>query len=198
MKFILGKKLGMSQIFDQEGRIIPVTWIEAGPVFISQVKTIDKDGYQSIQVGFIKKEKKIKKTDKGKEYVYLKEFRTDGEVDMKTGQEINLSIFEEGDSIKISGVSKAKGYQGVVKRWGFRGGSKTHGNKHTLRKGGSIGSTDPARVFKGVKMSGRMGGDRKTVSGLNIVKIDSEKNLMAVRGAVPGRKGTVLEIKESK
>ena len=194
MKFLLGKKIGMSQLFGEKGKAVPVTWIEAGPCFAVQIKDENKDGYKAIQVGFKKKKKHIKKTEKEKEYRYLKEFQ--GDIDKcKVGDEINVSILEEGDKVKISGISKAKGFQGVVKRWGFHGSSKTHGTKHTLRKPGSIGSTDAARVFKGRKMAGRMGGGRITVKNLEIIKIDKEKNLIAVCGAVPGRKGTLLEIK---
>lgn len=193
MKFILGKKIGMAQLFDDKGRVVPVTWIEAGPCFVTQLKTKEKDGYDAVQVGFEKKKKNIKKTETGKEYKYLKETKINqGEI--KIGDNIDVSNFQEGDMVKISGISKAKGYQGVVKRWGFHGSSKTHGTKHTERKGGSIGATDPARVFKGKKMAGRMGGKRVTVKGLKIIKIDKEKNLMAIKGSIPGRRGTVLEI----
>ncbi len=193
MKFILGKKIEMGQLFSEDGAVIPVTWIEAGPCFVTQIKNQEKDNYQAVQIGFEKKKKNIKKTEKGKEYKYLKEFKVD-EVPFKEKEEINVSIFKEGDIVKISGISKAKGFQGVVKRWGFHGSSKTHGTKHTLRKPGSIGATDPARVFKGKKMAGRMGGGRITVKNLKIVKIDKDKNLLAVKGAVPGRRGTLLEI----
>ena len=194
MKFILGKKIGMSQSFGEKGKAVPVTWIEAGPCFVLQVKDVKKDGYEAIQVGFEKKKKNIKKTEKEKEYRYLKEFQEDVEK-CKVGDEINVSVLKEGDKVKISGISKAKGFQGVVKRWGFHGSPKTHGTKHTLRKPGSIGSTDAARVFKGRKMAGRMGGGRITVKNLEIIKIDKEKNLIAVCGAVPGRRGTLLEIR---
>lgn len=182
----------MSQIFDEEGRVVPITWIEAGPCFITQIKSKEKDGYSAVQIGFEKKKKNIKKTEKGKDYKYLKELR--GEESLKVGDKIDISSFKEGDKVKIAGISKAKGYQGVVKRWGFHGSSKTHGAKHTERKGGSIGATDPARVFKGKKMSGIMGGDRVTVSNLKIIKIDKEKNLLGIKGSIPGMKGTLLEI----
>ena len=197
MKFILGKKIGMSQSFGEKGKAVPVTWIEAGPCFVVQIKDKQKDGYEAIQVGFEKKKKNIKKTEKEKEYRYLKEFQEDVEK-YKVGDEISVSVFKEGNTVKISGISKAKGFQGVVKRWGFHGSPKTHGTKHTLRKPGSIGSTDAARVFKGRKMAGRMGGGRITVKNLEIIKIDKEKNLIAVCGAVPGRRGTLLEIQNAK
>lgn len=197
MKFILGKKIGMSQVFNKEGRVIPVTVIEAGPCFVTQIKNKEKDGYFAVQVGLEKKERKIKKTEKGKEFKYLKEFRV-SEEDIKNfqkGQEIDVSIFNEGEKVKVSGISKAKGFQGVVKRWGFGGAPKTHGTKHTLRKPGSIGATDPARVFKGKKMAGRTGGKRVTVPNLTVVSVDKEKNIILLKGAVPGRKGSLLEIK---
>lgn len=202
MKFLLGKKIGMSQTFDEKGNVIPLTWIEAGPCFITQIKTIEKDGYKAIQIGFEKKTKNIKKTEKGKEYRYLKECRLKNDIffnkkykEWKIGEVIDNSIFQSGEKIKISGISKGKGFQGVVKRWGFRGASKTHGTKHMLRKPGSLGATDPERVFKGKKMAGRMGEERVTVKNLKIIEIDKEKNLLGIKGAVPGKKGTLLEIK---
>lgn len=195
MKFMLGKKLGMSQIFNEEGRAVPITLIEAGPCFITQIKTKEKDGYQAIQIGFEKlKEKKVKKTQKEKPYRYLREFK--GDISKyKVGQEIDAAVFQKGDKISISGVSKGKGFAGVVKRWGFAGGPATHGTKDTQRTPGSIGSRWPQRVIKGKKMPGRMGGERITVKKLEVVKIDKEKNLIAVKGAVPGRRGTLLEIR---
>jgi len=192
MKFILGQKLGMSQIFDEKGNQIPVTLIEAGPCFVTQIKVKEKDGYQAVQIGFIRKTKKIKKTEKGKEFKYLREFKN-GE--FKVADIIDASIFQEGDKVKISGISKGKGFAGAVKRWGFKGRlSATHGTKHELRTLGSVGSSFPERVVKGKKMPGRMGYVRVTVKNLKIIKVDKENNLLAVKGAVPGRKGTLLEI----
>jgi large subunit ribosomal protein L3 len=200
MKFILGKKLGMSQIFDEQKKIVPVTLIEAGPCFVVQLKTKEKDGYQAVQIGFEEiKDKNIKKPQKGhfkkaglvKGFRYLIEFANSS---LKIGGKIDVSMFQEGEIVKVSGVSKGKGFQGVVKRHGFSGFPATHGTKHGLRAPGSIGSSWPERVFKGRKMAGRMGGQRVTASGLKIVRIDKENNLLAVRGAVPGRKGTLLEI----
>jgi len=195
MKFILGLKIGMSQIFDEKGKVIPITLVEAGPCYVTQTKNEEKDKYKAIQIGFVKKTKKIKKTEKGKEFKFLKETFEDGEEGLKVGDEINVSVFQEGDKIKVSGISKGKGFQGVVKRWGFKGMSSTHGTKHELRTGGSTGSSMPERVVKGKKMAGRMGTERVTVSNLRIVKIDKENNLLALKGAVPGRRGTLLEIK---
>lgn len=195
-KFILGQKIEMSQIFNKEGEVIPVTLIEAGPCKVLQVKINETDGYESLQIGFKKIEKanKIKKTMKGKEFKYLKELR-DGK-DLKLGDEFDVSIFKEGDKVKISGITKGKGFQGVVKRWGFKGKGGSHGVKHEGRTGGSVGSRYPQRVIKGRKMPGHMGSERVTVRNLEIVKIDKENNVIAVRGAVPGRKGTLLEIRE--
>ena len=195
MKFILGKKIEMSQMFDEKGRVIPLTWIEAGPCVILQIKNKEKEGYEAIQIGFKKKSKNIKKTEKGKEYKYIKEFPVfESQPLMKVGDKIDVSVFQEGDKVKISGTSKGKGFQGGVKRWGFRGASKTHGTKHMWRKPGSIGATDAERVFKGKKMAGRMGGERVTLKNLEIVKIDKEKNLLGIKGAVPGKRGTIIEI----
>lgn len=186
----------MSQIFDEKGKVIPITLVEAGPCYITQVKSEEKDKYKALQIGFVKKTKKIKKTEKGKEFKFLKEMFEDGEEGLKVGDEINVSVFQEGDKVKVSGVSKGKGFQGVVKRWGFKGRlSSTHGTKHELRTGGSTGSSMPERVIKGKKMAGRMGTERVTVSNLRIVKVDKENNLLALKGAVPGRRGTLLEIK---
>lgn len=215
MKFILGKKLKMSQIFDEKGNVIPITLIEAGPCFVTQIKTKDKDGYTSLQVGFekIEKSKKIKKTMKRKEFKHLREQITpkhrkhkalcaratteqvEQKEQLKVGDKIDATIFQEGDKVSVSGVSKGRGFAGAVKRWGFAGFPKTHGTKHGLRSIGSIGSRWPQRVLKGKKMAGRMGGERITVKNLEIVKIDKENNLIAVQGAVPGRKGTLLEIR---
>ncbi len=200
MKFILGKKLGMSQVFDDKGRMVPVTLIEAGPCQVVQVKTRKKDGYQAVQLGFEEiKDKKLKKSQKGhfkkagltKGFRYLREFPKN---DLKLGDKIEVTVFQEGEVVKVAGFSKGKGFQGVVKRHGFAGFPATHGTKHGLRAPGSIGSAWPQRVLKGKKMAGRMGNERVTVQGLKIVQIDKENNLLALKGAVPGRKGTLLEI----
>lgn len=209
MKFILGLKLGMSQIFDEKGNVIPITVIEAGPCQITQIKTKKprsivegelpgkKDGYDAIQIGFKElKEKKVKKSQKKKPFRYLREFRKDIDVSKyKVGDEINVSVFQEGDKVKISGISKGKGFAGVVKRWGFKGFPASHGTKHELRTGGAVGSRFPQRVVKGRKMPGRMGYERVTVKNLKIIKVDKENNLLAVKGAVPGARGTLLEIR---
>lgn len=198
MKFLLGTKIKMSQVFDKTGNVIPVTFIEAGPCYITQIKNEDKDKYKAIQIGFFKKTKKLKKTEKGKEFRYLKEQKTENTEQYKVGDVIDISIFKEGEKVKVSGISKGKGFQGVVKRWGFKGrASVTHGTKHELRTPGSTGSSMPERIIKGKKMAGRMGGARVTISNLEILKIDQENNLLLVKGAVPGREGTLLEISNS-
>jgi len=194
MKFILGKKLGMSQIFDKQGNVIPVTIIEAGPCFVTQIKD-ERDNYQAIQVGFKSlKDKKITKSKKDKAYQYLKEFS--GDISKyKTGDKIDVSIFEEGDKIRVSGISKGKGFQGVVKRHGFSGGPASHGHRHVLRTPGSIGSAFPEKVFKGKKMPGRAGGRRVTIKNLKVAVIDVENNLLAITGAIPGPSGSLVEIR---
>ena len=207
-KFILGKKIGMTQIFDKKGEVIPVTIIKAGKCEILQIKTKEKDGYKSIQIGFekIKKEKKIKKPLREKPFRYIKEFSApkgrdlakggkDEIKDYKVGEVIDTSVFKEGDVVKISGISKGKGFAGAVKRWGFSGRGKTHGVKHEARTVGSVGTTGPERVIKGKKMPGRMGGKRVTIKNLKVVKVEPENDLLIVKGAIPGRKGTLLEIR---
>ncbi len=184
----------MSQIFKENGEVVPVTLVEAGPCQVVQVKTKEKDGYGAVQIGFekIKKQKKVKKTMKGKEFKYLREFK--GTQDLKVGDQIDVSIFKEGEKVKISGFSKGKGFQGAVKRWGFSGRGASHGVKHEARTLGSVGSSFPQRVIKGRKMPGRMGFRRVTIKNLEIVKIDKANNILVIKGAIPGRKGTLLEI----
>ncbi|MCR4330635.1 MAG: 50S ribosomal protein L3 [Patescibacteria group bacterium] len=199
MKFILGTKEEMSQIFTEDGNALPVTLLSAGPVVVTQIKTDEKDGYEAVQVGYgIKNPRNINKAQKGHfkglgNFRYVKEFRT-APGEMKVGDSFDVSSFEPGDVVEVSGVSKGKGFQGVVKRHGFHGGPRTHGQKHSEREPGSIGATGPQRVFKGTRMGGRMGADRVTVKRLKVVAIDKENNVMAVSGAIPGRRGTVIEI----
>ncbi len=194
MKFIVGKKVGMTQIYDKNGNVTPVTVIEAGPCFVTQIKTKEKDGYESVQIGFEPlKEKKIKKTQKGKEYRFLTEFRNAIE-EYKTGDKIDVSKFVEGEKIKVSGITKGRGFQGVVKRHGFKGAPASHGHPHDQRKPGSIGCSFPERVIKGMRMAGHMGVARHTVKNLKIVTVDSENNLLAVSGAVPGPNNGIIEI----
>jgi large subunit ribosomal protein L3 len=201
MKFILGTKEEMTQIFQEDGRVVPVTAIAAGPLTVTQVKTVDTDGYTAVQVGFgVQKESRLGKSVLGHTkdlgaFKHLREFRVNDTADMEKGKTIDVSIFEPGEEIEVSGISKGKGFQGVVKRHGFKGGPRTHGQKHSERKPGSIGSTGPQRVFKGVRMAGRMGSDRITVKNLSVVAVDTEKGLLFVKGAVPGHRGTLLEVR---
>ncbi|MFH1780497.1 MAG: 50S ribosomal protein L3 [Candidatus Nealsonbacteria bacterium] len=199
MKFLLGLKLGMSQIFDKDGNIVPLTLIEAGPCQITQVKTRKSDGYESLQVGFkeIEKKNKIKKPMTLKPFRFIREFRAkDASVlEGKVGDKIDVSLFQEGDIVKVAGVSKGKGFQGGMRRWGFHGKFATHGIKHEARTIGAIGDGGLERVWRGKKMPGRMGSDRITVKGLRVMKVDKENNILAVRGAVPGHPGTLVEIR---
>ena len=185
----------MSQMFDDKGKIVPVTLVEAGPCAVLQKKTKEKEGYDALQLGFVKIEKKNKigKSMKGKEYKYIKEARTEDAANV--GDQINVAIFKEGETVNISGISKGKGFQGGVKRHGFHGRNATHGAKHEARTIGSIGQRFPQHVIKGRKMPGRMGYDRVTVKNLKIAKIDAENNVLALKGAIPGHRGTLLEIR---
>ena len=202
-KAILGKKIGMTQIFDEKGVAIPVTVIEAGPCTVVQVKTKDADGYEAIQLGFGEvKEKKLIKPMKGhftKANVtpkkHLSEFRLD-EISYNVGDEIKADIFSVGETVDVTGTSKGKGFQGVIKRHGQSRGPMGHGSMYHRRPGG-LGATDPARVFKGRKLPGRFGGSRVTVQNLKIVKVDPEKNLLLIRGAVPGVKGGLVIVRDS-
>ena len=200
MKFILAKKVEMSQVFDDKGKVHPVTWLEAGPIFVTQQKTKDKDGYTAVKVGFgSKKEKNVKKPQKirqladGNYHAMFREIRTDEVI--AVGEKIEATVFTEGDMVQVSGTTKGKGFQGTVKRHGFHGGPRTHGQKHSERAPGSIGAVWPQRVLKGKRMSGHMGVDRVTVKNLKVIKIIPEKNLMAISGAVPGHRGSVVEVR---
>jgi len=195
MKYILGKKIGMSQIFDEKGNRIGVTLIEAGPCQVLDIKKKERDGYEAVQIGYVQmKEKKLKKTQKGKPFRYLREFKDDISK-YNIGQKIDVSLFKEGEKVQVSGISKGKGFSGVVKRWGFAGRPSSHGTKHEERTPGSVGASTPSRVVRGIKMAGRMGGERKTIKNLKLIKVDPEKNILALEGAVPGRRGTLLEVK---
>ena len=184
-------------MFDKNGKLTPVTLISVGPCYVLQKKNKEKEGYQALQVGFKKivKKNKIGKSMKGKEYRFIREYRTEGEDSLNVGDEINASAFEEGEEVKVTGTSKGKGFQGGVKRHGFHGRNATHGVKHEQRTLGSTGSRFPQHVIKGRKMPGRMGFERTTVKGLKIMKVDKENNLLVIKGAVPGTERTLLEIK---
>ena len=187
----------MTQIFKDDGKVMPVTVVQAGPCQITQVKNQEKDGYLAVQIGFSEK-KKLTKPQAGHlkdlpKFRYLKEFKLDKDQDIKKGQTITVKFFQPGEKVKVTGISKGKGFQGVVKRHGFKGSPASHGHKDQLRMPGSIGATDPAHVFKGKKMAGRMGTNQVTVSNLEIVQVDKEKNLLYITGAVPGaRNGLVM------
>lgn len=197
-KFILGKKVNMVQYFEDDGTVVPATLVNAGPMFVTQLKNLEKDGYNAIQVGF-EEQKKERATKshlghiKTGAYKHLYEFR-DENLDLNIGDAITIEKFEKGDTVVVSGISKGKGFQGVVKRHGFKGGRRSHGQKHSEREPGSIGIGGIQRVFKGTRMGGRMGGDRITVKNLKVVSVDKENNQILIKGAIPGRRGTLIEI----
>jgi large subunit ribosomal protein L3 len=203
MKCILGKKVGMSQIFvegDKETKVVPVTLVEADSCYVAQVKSAEKDGYEAVQMAF-GESKRVNKPmaghfqGVGKFFQFLREFRNDKkELSLNVGDKVDVTIFEAGDKVKVTGISKAKGYAGVMKRHGFGGGPATHGQKHSKRRVGSIGATYPERVIKGKRMAGRMGGEKVTQVGLEVVSVDAEKNLLLIKGCVPGNNGSLLKI----
>lgn len=208
-KAILGKKLGMTQVFAADGRVVPVTVIEAGPCVVVQKKSSDTDGYTAIQVGFGDiKEKKVTRPMKGhftkfgvKPRRWVKEFRLDDTSTVEVGSELKVDIFAEGELVDVTGTSKGKGFAGAIKRHGFRRGPETHGSKYH-RRTGSMGtggrmSGGGGRVFKGRKLPGRMGGDRVTIQALRVVRVDLDRNLILIKGAVPGAKGSLVTIQDS-
>ena len=200
---ILGRKMGMTQVFDQAGNLQPVTVVEAGPCFVCQIKTKAKDGYSAIQLGF-GEAKRLNSPQKGhlkgvdRQLKHLREFKIDEADSFELGQQVDVGIFSQGDRIDIMGISKGMGFAGVVKRHGFAGGPKTHGQSDRLRAPGSIGGTTfPGRVYKGTRMAGHMGNKRVTVLGLKVVQADPNRNLLLVRGAVPGSTNGLLVIERS-
>lgn len=203
-KVILGKKVGMTQLLTDEGKAIPVTVIEAGPCVVTQKKTLETDGYNSIQIGFDEaREKILNKSQKGhlakagvRMLRVLREFRTDNVEGYEVGQEIKADVFAEGEKIDVVGTSKGRGFAGTIKRHGFHRGPMSHGSKYH-RGPGSLGAMEAARVFKGRKLPGHMGVERVTVQNLEVVKVDAERNLLAVKGAVPGPRGGLLVIKNA-
>jgi large subunit ribosomal protein L3 len=207
MKGILGRKVGMTQVFDEGEEVVPVTIIEAGPCFVTQVKTLERDGYAAVQLGF--KEVKPKRLTRPQlEHLrksqvpplrYLREIQVSDVSQYEAGQKIRVSIFDVGDRVDVTGISKGKGFAGVVKRHGFGGGPKTHGQSDRQRAPGSIGAgTTPGRVYKGMRMAGRMGNARVTAQNLQVVLVDPERNLLAVKGAVPGGRNGLLVIREAR
>jgi len=210
MKFTLAKKVNMTQIFGEDGKATAVTVLNVEPIVVSQIKTKEKDGYSAVQVATgYRRERNTPKPvlghlkdvplPEGKKgsFATLKEFKTEDVASLNKGDSLPLDTFEIGDNINVSAVSKGKGFQGVVKRHGFHGGPRSHGQKHSEREPGSIGATGPQRVFKGMRMAGRMGSDRVTVKNLKVVDIDKENNIMLVSGAIPGRRGTLVEIRSN-
>ena len=204
-KALIGKKVGMTQIFDENGRIVPVTAIEVGPCTVTQIKTVEQDGYTAVQLGYGDvKESKLNKPELGKfkksniaPKKYLKEVRLDSIEGMKVGDELKADVFAEGDKVDIQGTSKGKGFQGVIKRWGQSRGPMGHGSMYH-RRPGSMGSTStPGRVYKGKRLPGHMGVQTVTIQNLAIVKVDTDKNVILVKGSVPGAKGSILKIKSS-
>ncbi len=204
-KGLIGKKIGMTQIFNETGKVIPVTAIEAGPCVVVQIKTEETDGYNSIQLGFGSiKESKVNKPEKGhftKANIiptkFLREFRVDSIENIKVGDELKADMFTAGEKIDIQGTSKGKGFQGVIKRHGQHRGPMGHGSMYH-RRPGSMGSTStPGRVFKGKKLPGHMGVETVTIQNLEVVRVDLDKNIILVKGSVPGAKGSILKIKSS-
>jgi large subunit ribosomal protein L3 len=200
---ILGRKIGMTTVFEENGNAVPCTIIEAGPCVVTQIKTKEKDGYGSVQIAFGEvKEKRSNKPSLGlfkknklKPMKHIKEIPDFPSEEMKIGDEIKVNLFKSGDMVKVTGISKGKGFQGVVKRHGFAGGVRTHGQSDRERAPGSIGgSSYPSRVFKGQRMAGRMGGDKVTVRNLKIIKIIDDSNLILIKGAVPGAITGLVEI----
>ncbi|HOA15658.1 MAG TPA: 50S ribosomal protein L3 [Bacillota bacterium] len=203
-KAILGMKLGMTQVFAADGKVTPVTVIEAGPCVVVQRKTKQHDGYEAIQVGFGKKREGLfSKPEKGhfakanlKPMRFLREFRVESSEEFAVGQEIKADLFAVGEKVDVTGKTRGKGFAGVIKRHNFARGGMSHGSMYH-RRVGSLGATDPARVFKGRKMPGRMGGDKVTIQGLTIAGVDLDRNLILVRGAIPGTRGGLVVVKES-
>lgn len=197
MKFILGTKQKMTQYFADDGTATAATMLTVSPLTITQVKSADTDGYDAVQVGFgVRNEKNVNKAQRSMgNFKTVKEFRLVAPTEYKKGDTINpADILEVGTKVNVIGTSKGKGFQGVVKRHGFAGGRRTHGQKHSEREPGSIGATGPQRVFKGTRMPGRMGTDRTTVKNLEVLAFDADSNTVLVKGAVPGKHGTLLEI----
>ena len=204
MKGILGRKIGMTQIFTEAGEVVPVTVVEAGPVVVTQVKTIENDGYNAVQVGFVDpKEKSLNKSQKGHLAAantlkkHLKEFRVESVDAYTVGQEIKADVFAAGEMIDVTGISKGKGFQGPIKRHGQSRGPESHGSRYHRRPGSMGACSYPGRVFKNKKLAGHMGSVKVTVQNLEVVRVDADKNFILVKGAIPGAKGSVVTLKEA-
>ena len=204
-KGLIGRKIGMTQVFDEKGNVIPVTVVELGPCAVVQKKTIENDGYNAVQLGF--EDKKVTRTNKPMKGHFdkanvapkkvLKEFRLEDDSALNVGDIIKADIFAAGEKVDVVGTSKGKGTAGVIKRWNFSRLKEPHGTGPVARHAGSLGVIDPARIFKGKKMAGHLGNERVTVQNLSVVKVDAEKNLIAVKGAVPGPKGGIVVLFDS-
>ena len=198
----LGKKIGMTQIFREDGRVVPVTVIQAGPCVVTQVKTKETDGYEAVQLGFgdVKRRNKPESghLKNSRLSQYLREVATDDTSEFEVGQTIGIDIFEAGEKVDVIGTSKGRGFAGVMKRWNFGGGPRTHGQSDRARAPGSIGGgTTPGKVYKGLKMGGHMGNRRITVKGLEIIEIDTERNLLLVKGGIPGATNSLVQIRRA-
>ena len=198
----LGKKIGMTQIFREDGRVVPVTVIQAGPCVVTQVKTKETDGYEAVQLGFgdVKRRNKPESghLKNSRLSQYLREVATDNTSEFEVGQAIGVDIFEAGEKVDVIGTSKGRGFAGVMKRWNFGGGPRTHGQSDRARAPGSIGGgTTPGKVYKGLKMGGHMGNRRITVKGLEIIEIDTERNLLLVKGGIPGATNSLVQIRRA-
>ncbi len=204
-KALIGRKVGMTQIFDEEGKVIPVTAIEVGPCTVTQIKTVEQDGYTAVQLGFGEvKERKLNKPELGHlsknklaPKKYLREFRLDSVEGMKVGDELKADVFAVGDKVDVQGTSKGKGFQGVIKRHGQSRGPMGHGSMYHRRPGSMGPTSTPGRVFKGKKLPGHMGALTITIQNLEVVKVDLDKNVILVKGSVPGAKGAILKLKSS-
>jgi large subunit ribosomal protein L3 len=205
MKFALGQKLEMSQTFDQEGKAIPVTLVRIDPMTVTQIKTKEKDGYEAVQVASGSKKHPTKPLQGHMKKAglatarWMKEYRLENDRnDYTVGQKFDASLFAKGDRVWVSGTVKGRGFQGVVKRHGFHGAPATHGTKHAHREPGSVGATWPQRIIKGKRMAGRMGGNRVTIKNLTVADVLADKNILVLTGAVPGHRGSLLEIRGSR
>jgi len=204
-KAIIGKKVGMTQIFDENGKVIPVTVVEAGPCVVTQKKTVETDGYAAVQLGFeTVKESKLSKPEAGhlkkagvEAKKHLKEFKLDGAADMNVGDEVKADVFAAGDMIDVTGITKGHGYQGVIKRHNAHRIDMTHGGGPVHRHAGSMGALDAARIFKGKIGAGQMGNEQVTIENLEVVKVDAELNMIVIRGAIPGPKGGLVYIRNT-
>ena len=204
-KGLIGRKIGMTQIFDEKGNVIPVTVIEAGPCVVAQVKTVETDGYDAVQLGFGEvKDKHINKPERGhfakaklQNKKHLREFRLDSVENVKVGDEVKADVFEAGEKIDVQGTSKGKGFQGVIKRHGQHRGPMGHGSMYHRRPGSMGSTTTPGRVFKGKKLPGHMGSQTSTILNLDVVKVDTDKNVILVKGSIPGAKKSIVRVRKS-